>query len=204
MKTRMLLAAGAVLALLTAPAIAAETVTFWQFSTNQNDIDAWNGAIKAFEANSVDYLLKPFSKERFDTAIEKYRKQHPSGAAAVENVLKATHRQAEERHRIVVRNGVDIRIVPVQDIHYMEAYDDYVKIFTADTYYLKKKTMSYYEQVLDPAAFFRTHRSFIINLEQLTKVEQLEKNTYLAILKSGKKIPLSRGGYVKLKEQLGI
>jgi two-component system LytT family response regulator len=161
-------------------------------------------AIKAFEANSIDYLLKPFSKERFDTAIEKWEKQHSPTDVRLNNFLENTNKQAEERNRIVVKNGVDIRIVPVHDVHYIEAYDDYVKIFTADSYYLKKKTMNYYEEVLDNKLFFRTHRSFIINLEQLTKIESLEKNTYLAILKSGKKIPLSRTGYLKLKEQLGI
>lgn len=159
-------------------------------------------AIKAFEANSIDYLLKPFSQERFDVAIEKWEKQHTT--ATLVNLIENTPKQTEEKHRIVVKNGVDIRIVPTHEIHYIEAYDDYVKIFTADSYYLKKKTMNYYEQVLDASEFFRTHRSFIINLSQLTKIEQLEKNTYLAILKSGKKVPLSRSGYLKLKETLGI
>lgn len=162
-------------------------------------------AIKAFEANSVDYLLKPFSKERFDTAVEKWKKkQNSSSENKFENFIENVNKQPEEKNRIVVKNGTDIRIIPVQEIHYIEAYDDYVKIFTADSYYLKKKTMNYYEQVLDDSLFFRTHRSFIINLGQLTKIEQLEKNTYLAILKSGKKISLSRSGYVKLKEILGI
>jgi len=161
-------------------------------------------AIKAFETNSIDYLLKPFSKERFDVAMEKWEKLHSPADNKLNHFLENTQKQAEERHRIVVKNGVDIRIVPVQEIHYIEAYDDYVKIFTADSYYLKKKTMNYYEQVLDSESFFRTHRSFIINIEQLTKIEQLEKNTYLAILKSGKKVPLSRNGYLKLKEILGI
>jgi two-component system LytT family response regulator len=161
-------------------------------------------AIKAFETNSIDYLLKPFSKERFDTAIEKWKKQYSATDNKLNTFLESANKQSEERNRIVVKNGVDIRIVPVQDIHYIEAYDDYVKIFTADSYHLKKKTMSYYEQVLDSTMFFRTHRSFIINLEQLTKIEQLEKNTYLAVLKTGKKVPLSRSGYLKLKETLGI
>ena len=90
------------------------------------------------------------------------------------------------------------------DVMYIEAYDDYVKIFTKDTYYLKKKTMNYYEQVLDSSQFFRTHRSFIINLQELTKIEPLEKNTYVVLLKNGKRIPLSRTGYSKLKETLGV
>jgi two-component system LytT family response regulator len=105
---------------------------------------------------------------------------------------------------VVVKNNSDITIIPSSDIFYIEAYDDYVKIFTENTYYLKKKTMNYYEQVLDSSHFFRVHRSFIINLQQLTRIEPLEKNTHIALLKSGKKIPLSRSGYAKLKERLGI
>ena len=163
-------------------------------------------AIKAFEANAIDYLLKPFSKERFDAAIEKWKskKANMETGKIMETLLENPSKQPDEKNRIVVKNGSDIRIVPTQDIMYIEAYDDYVKIFTKDTYYLKKKTMNYYEQVLDPAKFFRTHRSFIINLQELTRIEPLEKNTYIALLKNGKKIPLSRNGYTKLKETLGV
>lgn len=164
-------------------------------------------AIKAFESNAVDYLLKPFSKERFDQAIEKYKSKTGNTVVAEKNVqslLETASKQPDDQNRIVVKNGSDIRIVPVQDVMYIEAYDDYVKLFTKDTYYLKKKTMSYYEQVLDQSKFFRTHRSYIINLQELTKIEPLEKNTYIAILKNGKKIPLSRTGYTRLKEMLGV
>lgn len=165
-------------------------------------------AIKAFESNAVDYLLKPFSKERFDQAVEKYRSKTEQATAAagknIETLLETTSKQPDDQNRIVVKNGSDIRIVPVQDIMYIEAYDDYVKLFTRDTYYLKKKTMNYYEQVLDSSKFFRTHRSYIINLQELTKIEPLEKNTYIAILKNGKKVPLSRTGYTRLKEILGV
>jgi len=164
-------------------------------------------AIKAFEANAIDYLLKPFSKERFDTALEKWRSKKNEDKNAEKNIqqlLDTGEKQADEKNRIVVRNNSEITIVPVADVFYIEAYDDYVKIFTKDNYYLKKKTMNYYEQVLDPAQFFRVHRSFIINLQQLTRIEPMEKNSYIALLKSGKKIPLSRPGYAKLKEKLGI
>jgi two-component system LytT family response regulator len=162
-------------------------------------------AIKAFEANAIDYLLKPFSKERFDLAIQKWNeKKNTSSEKNIQSLLENTTKQPDERNRIVVKNGSDIRIVPMADVMYIEAYDDYVKIFTKDTYYLKKKTMNYYEQVLDSSQFFRTHRSFIINLQELTKIEPLEKNTYVVLLKNGKKIPLSRTGYSKLKETLGV
>lgn len=162
-------------------------------------------AIKAFEANAIDYLLKPFSNERFDLAIQKWQdKKNTSSEKNIQSLLENTTKQPDERNRIVVKNGSDIRIVPMADVMYIEAYDDYVKIFTKDTYYLKKKTMNYYEQVLDSSQFFRTHRSFIINLQELTKIEPLEKNTYVVLLKNGKRIPLSRTGYSKLKETLGV
>lgn len=162
-------------------------------------------AIKAFEANAIDYLLKPFSKERFDLAIQKWNeKKNTSAEKNIQSLIENTTKQPDERNRIVVKNGSDIRIVPMADVMYIEAYDDYVKIFTKDTYYLKKKTMNYYEQVLDSSQFFRTHRSFIINLQELTKIEPLEKNTYVVLLKNGKRIPLSRTGYSKLKETLGV
>jgi two-component system LytT family response regulator len=163
-------------------------------------------AIKAFEANAIDYLLKPFSKERFDLAIQKWneKKNTTSSEKNIQALLENTTKQPDEKSRIVVKNGSDIRIVPMADVMYIEAYDDYVKIFTKDTYFLKKKTMNYYEQVLDSSQFFRTHRSFIINLQELTKIEPLEKNTYVVLLKNGKRIPLSRTGYSKLKETLGV
>lgn len=164
-------------------------------------------AIKAFEANAIDYLLKPFSKDRFKLAMDKWLEKKGNAGLDeknIQNLLESTDKQIEERNRIVVKNNSEISIVPVADIHYIEAYDDYVKIFTASSYYLKKKTMNYYEQILEPTLFFRVHRSFIINLQQLTRIEPLEKNSHIALLKSGKKVPLSRPGYAKLKEKLGI
>jgi two-component system LytT family response regulator len=164
-------------------------------------------AIKAFEANAVDYLLKPFSKERFRLAVSRWQAMAAEGRSPekpIRQLLEHQDKQAEGHHRIVVKNNSEITIVPVSEVAYIEAYDDYVKIFTTDTYHLKKKTMSYYEQVLDPALFLRVHRSFIINLRQLTRIEPLEKNTYVALLRSGKRIPLSRTGYARLKEKLGI
>ena len=161
-------------------------------------------AIKAFESHAIDYLLKPFSKERFDKAIQKWLQQHRQPGAPAKTLLTEDVRQPEERNRIVVREGSNIRIVPVHDIHYIEAYDDYVKIFTQKEMFMKKKTMSFYEKSLDEAQFVRVHRSYIINLQQLTKIEPLEKDTYLALLKGGSKVPLSKSGYTRLKGVLGL
>jgi two-component system LytT family response regulator len=97
-----------------------------------------------------------------------------------------------------------IKIIPLHDIQYLEAADDYVKIFTAEGNFLKKKTMSYFEEVLDPKLFVRTHRSYIVNIQQITRIDAYEKENQVAILTSGAKIPVSKSGYAKLKIVLGM
>ena len=163
-------------------------------------------AMKAFEANAIDYLLKPFSKERFDKAMTKWltnRLQKPNENSA-QKIIEKINYQPEEKNRIVVKNGANIKIIPVADVLYLEAFDDYVKIYTTDGMQLKKKTLSFYEQTLDEQKFLRVHRSYIIQLTQLTKVEPYDNNNHIAMLKNGTKIPVSRNGYLKLKEVLGI
>jgi two-component system LytT family response regulator len=162
-------------------------------------------AIKAFEAHAIDYLLKPFSKERFDKAVKKWLQQHH------QNIPRATAaeipeeiRHPEERSRIVVKEGGNIRIIPVHEILYIEAYDDYVKIYTQKEMFLKKKTMSFYENTLEASQFIRVHRSYILQLAQLTRIEPLEKDNHVALLKNGVRIPLSKAGYTKLKSTLGL
>jgi two-component system LytT family response regulator len=162
-------------------------------------------AIKAFEAHAIDYLLKPFSKERFDKAMQKWlsQRQQPENKNKTVSLQNEIH-QPEGQNRIVVKEGGNIRIIPVPDIQYIEAYDDYVKIYTQKEMFLKKKTMSFYEQSLDATQFVRVHRSYILQLNQITRLEPLEKDTYIALLKSGAKIPLSKTGYTKLKSVLGL
>ena len=163
-------------------------------------------AIKAFEAHAIDYLLKPFSKERFDKALKKWKEQHTTTEPKQNTnaLLENTNKQPEEQNRVVVKNGNNIKIIPVNDIHYIEAYDDYVKIFTKDGYSLKKKTMNYFEQSLNPDQFVRVHRSYIVQVQQITKIEALEKDSHIALLKTGVKVPLSKTGYTKLKLVLGL
>lgn len=163
-------------------------------------------AIKAFEANAVDYLLKPFSRERFDAALRKWlQSQAVAQAIPASTALEeAAGKQPEEQHRIVVRAGNNIRIIPVGDVLYLEAYDDYVKIHTRDGVFLKKKTMGYYEKALDPAQFVRVHRSYIMALSQLTRIEPFEKDGHVALLRNGERIPLSKSGYTRLRGVLGI
>ncbi|WP_439881108.1 LytR/AlgR family response regulator transcription factor [Pontibacter sp. MBLB2868] len=163
-------------------------------------------AIKAFEASAVDYLLKPFSKQRFDAAVHKWQEQRKVAAAGekLQQLEEMPAKQPEEQVRIVVKVGNNIRIIPVSDVQYLEAYDDYVKIHTKDGSFLKKKTMSYYENTLDPRHFVRVHRSYILALAQLTRIEPLEKDNHVALLKSGERIPLSKSGYTKLRSVLGL
>lgn len=160
-------------------------------------------AIKAFEAHAIDYLLKPFSKDRFDKALKKWLQQRKV-SQTFSTAIPQDIRQPEERNRIVVKEGSNIRIVPVSEILYLEAYDDYVKIFTQKEMFLKKKTMNFYEQSLDGSQFIRVHRSYMIQLSQITRIEPLEKDSHVALLKNGAKIPLSKTGYAKLKLSLGL
>jgi two-component system LytT family response regulator len=165
-------------------------------------------AIKAFESHAIDYLLKPFSKERLDKAMQKWLAQRnrteENEKPLTQKLIESEIRQPEERNRIVVKEGGNIRIIPVHEILYLEAFDDYVKIFTQKEMFLKKKTMSFYEQSLDANQFVRVHRSYIIQLSQLTRIEPLEKDNHIALLKNGMRIPLSKTGYAKLKAVLGL
>jgi two-component system, LytTR family, response regulator len=164
-------------------------------------------AIKAFEAHATDYLLKPCSKERFNKAIEKYLAQAPASAASpkqTEELLETASNSPAQHERIVVKTGTKVKIIPVQDVIYLAADDDYVSVYTAEGSYLKNKTMNFFEKALDPRYFVRVHRSYIIAIQQITRIDPYEKDAHLAILKSGAKIPVSKTGYIKLKQVLGI
>ena len=163
-------------------------------------------AIKAFEAHAIDYLLKPFNQDRFEKAIKKWREQknNSAGEKQTKQLLDDVSLTAPQNERIVIKDGSKIKIIPIQDVHYLEAADDFVKVFTKEGYFLKNKTMSHFEQVLDPSQFVRSHRSYIINLQQITRIDPYEKDNHVAILRSGAKVPVSRTGYPKLKAILGL
>ena len=164
-------------------------------------------AIKAFEAHAVDYLLKPFSKDRFNKAVEKYLALTPvtnQQTKKTEELLEAIAQSPAQHERIVVKTGTKVKIIPVQDVQYLQADDDYVSVFTQEGSYLKNKTMNFFEQMLDPRQFVRVHRSYIIKIQDITRIDPYEKDAHIAILKSGAKIPVSKTGYAKLKQVLGI
>lgn len=163
-------------------------------------------AMKAFETHAVDYLLKPFSKERFDKAMEKWLAQNgvQQQKTATESLLKDAVHLPGQTERVVVKTGGKIKIVPIPELQYLEAADDYVKLHTKEGVFLKNKTMSYFEQTLNPGQFVRTHRSYIVNVQEITRIDPYEKENHMAILKSGAQIPVSKAGYAKLKAVLGL
>ena len=159
-------------------------------------------AVKAFETYALDYLLKPFSRDRFDKCIQKLLQQ--KSAIQTEALLETAAQTPVQNNRIVVKDGGKIKIIPVGQVQYLEAADDYVKIWISEGSFLKKKTMQYFEQLLQPHHFVRIHRSFIINTQLITRIDPYEKESHLVLLTSGVKLPVSKAGYLKLKEMLGI
>jgi two-component system LytT family response regulator len=163
-------------------------------------------ALKAFETHAIDYLLKPFSKERFNKAMDKWllSQGNAEQQQKTQALLESSSISPAQNERIVVKTAGKIKIIPVHDIHYLEAADDYVRIYTNEGCFLKNKTMSYFSEALDTSQFVRTHRSYMINIQQVTRLEPYEKENWLAILRSGNKIPVSKTGYSKLKMVLGL
>lgn len=162
-------------------------------------------AIKAFETHAVDYLLKPFSKERFAKAIQKWQLQNQQERKnTTAELLNSSGLNPAQQNRVVVKDNGKVKIIPTASIRYLEAADDYVKIYTADGVFLKNKTMGYFEETLESQNFIRIHRSYIINVQLITRIDPYEKESHLAVLSIGVKLPVSKTGYAKLKEVLGI
>lgn len=163
-------------------------------------------AIKAFEVNAVDYLLKPIEKSRFDIAMQKLPSRLNAGDdnSRNEELLESAAMSPAQHNRVVVKKNGVIKIIAVSDIHYLEADDDYVKLSTTEGIFHKNKTMSFFERTLDAEQFIRIHRSYIINLAQVTKIELKEKDSYIVLLKSDIWLPVSKTGYGKLKVALGL
>jgi two-component system LytT family response regulator len=160
-------------------------------------------ALKAFEAHAIDYLLKPVVKERFAKAIEKWKNSVPSKAVTDLSPILENNVYEGYQHRIVVKDNGLIRIIPANEIHYLEADDDYVRIVTKGGTYLKKSTLAHLEQTLDPQQFVRVHRSYLIPVSQLLRIEPYEKESHIALLQCGAKVTVSKTGMAKLKGLLG-
>jgi two-component system, LytTR family, response regulator len=160
-------------------------------------------AMKAFDVHAVDYLLKPYSKERFEAALERAKSQQAQkvpNAAALATTMRPAGQFLE---RIVVKDGTKVTLVPTAKLEYVEALDDYVSLATEGKKLLKQQTISSLEAALDPAVFVRIHRSFLVNFERVTRIEPYGKDSKVAILANGVKLPVSRAGYERLRRLLG-
>ena len=164
-------------------------------------------AMRAFDANAVDYLLKPFSADRFKKAIERVRQRLNAPAAAPKisaPELSAAARAPEQKlERIVVKDGTKVHIIPIDKLDFVEAQDDYISLRSEKKNYLKQQTISSIETQLDPKRFVRIHRSYIVNLERIARIEPYTKDSRVAVLNDGTQLPVSRSGHAKLKTMLG-
>jgi two-component system LytT family response regulator len=162
-------------------------------------------AIQAFELNAIDYLLKPFSKDRLLDALEKAKERIRTRQPRNENINKMIQEPLEEIiQRVVVKSNNKISVIPVEKIRYLEAQDDYVMIYTFEGKHLKQATMKYFEKHLDPNDFMRVHRSYIIRLDQVVQLEPYGKDSYVAKLKDGPTVKISKSGFKSLKEKLNF
>lgn len=161
-------------------------------------------ALKAFEVHAVDYLLKPFSKHRLDEAIEDIKQNFnkKKGKIHVNSLATDARMQSLPLERILVKDGSKVHVIPADKIDYIKAEDDYVSIKTEGKSYLKQVRMATLEKELDNKKFVRIHRSYILNIELIARIELYAKDSRMAILKDGSKLPISRTGYSKLKELL--
>ena len=173
------------------------------FSTAYNEF-----AIRAFELNAVDYLLKPYSRERFQEAIQKAKDKKlalSSENTKLQNLMRhVDEHRPEYLERIVVKTGSKIHVITIDHIQYLESQDDYVMIHTGKGRYLKQKTMKFYEERLDPKHFVRIHRSYIVKISEIDRLELMEKESYVLWLKNQTKLKVSKTGYPKLKQALNF
>jgi two-component system LytT family response regulator len=161
-------------------------------------------AIRAFEVHAVDYLLKPFDADRLAAALDRVRERLGRGDTMPIQELASAGQQAQgHARRILVRDGPRVHVLPVEKIEYVQAQDDYVCFRCEGKEYLKEQTLGALETVLDPARFVRIHRSFLLNLDRLSRVELDERENRVAVLNDGKRLPISRTGHTRLSELLG-
>jgi two-component system LytT family response regulator len=160
-------------------------------------------ALRAFEVHAVDYLLKPFGPDRFAEALSRARARLASRhAAPIEALLSDARPRQTPLERVLIRNGSQVHVLPVDRIDYVEAQDDYVSFKTEGKEYLKDQTLASVEACLDPGRFVRIHRSYLLNIDRIARVELYAKDSRVAILRDGTRLPVSRAGYARLAKLL--
>jgi len=156
-------------------------------------------ALRAFEIHAVDYLLKPFPADRFETALQRAKQRLGGKLPPPADLATSARPPAQHLERIVVRDGTRVYVIPVAKLDYAEAQDDYVALATEGKKHLKQQTISSLETALDPQRFLRIHRSYIVNLERVTKIEPYSKDNHVVVLSNGSQLPVSRSGYARLR-----
>jgi two-component system LytT family response regulator len=170
------------------------------FITAHNDY-----AIRAFEMNAVDYLLKPYSQERLLNAVQKATDRIRSGIHKAGQISQLIRQPLTEKlERLVVKTGSKIKVIPVSKIIYLEAQDDYIMIYTDEGKHLKQGTMKYYESQLDESEFVRVHRSYIVRIDQVVQLEPYTRDNYVLKLRNGSTLKVSRNGLKNLKDKFNF
>jgi two-component system LytT family response regulator len=161
-------------------------------------------ALRAFEVHAVDYLLKPYSAVRLAEALERVRERIGSGEAlpSLDELVTSARPDGGDLERILIRDGSEVRVIPIDSVDYIEARDDAVAIHVGSATHLKAQRLSMLEERLDAKRFIRVHRSFILNIDRLRSIELYAKDSRIAILEDGAKVPVSRSGYSRLRELL--
>jgi two-component system LytT family response regulator len=160
-------------------------------------------ALRAFDVHAVDYLLKPFGADRFTEALARARERLVARELTpVEPLLSDVRPRQTPLERILIREGAQVHVLPADRIDYVEAQDDYVSFQSEGKRYLKDQTLSAVETCLDPARFVRIHRSYLLNIDRIARVELYAKDSRVAILRDGKRLPVSRAGYARLAKLL--
>jgi two-component system LytT family response regulator len=159
-------------------------------------------ALRAFNVHAVDYLLKPFSAERLAESLVLARARIRNREPIPVRELVGTYRESTGLDRVLIRDRSNVHVIPVDQIDFIEAQDDYVSIHTAGRSYLKEQTLAELEQQLAAKGFLRIHRRYLLNVSRLAKIELSQKDSRIAILKDNTELPISRAGYIKLRNLL--
>ncbi|HUN89907.1 MAG TPA: LytTR family DNA-binding domain-containing protein [Terriglobales bacterium] len=159
-------------------------------------------ALKAFDVHAVDYLLKPFGAERFEKALQRARERMGTPIPPPADLAQAARAPGDHLDRVVVRDGTKVHIIPCAKLDFVEAQDDYVALASEGHKYLKQQTIASLEAALDPKSFLRVHRSYIVNLERVSRIEPYGKDSKVAILRDDTRLPVSRAGYDRLRTVL--
>jgi len=159
-------------------------------------------AIRAFEVHAADYLLKPFSAERLAQAIGNARERLGRKVRSRSDLIAEARGRIKPVDRVLVRDGARVHVIQAGDVDYIQAQDDYACIRSGGREHLKQESMSALEEALDPRRFVRIHRTYILNIDRLARIELYAKDSRIAILRDGTKLPISRAGYARLKPLL--